>query len=201
MLTWVTLSVVSGWLILRAGYRPLVILGSLFFTLGFVGLARLDVHSSYRAVWLAMGVLGVGLGFTMVTMLLAVQNSVTKRLIATATSASIFFRTIGGTVGVALMGAVLTNQVVTESRSTSDPALIELASRPDAIVQEATRAAVSPDALEWLRNALAHGLHSTFLVGIVIAVVAFFVSLWFPPGSARELAERREHEGSVARGL
>jgi len=89
----------------------------------------------------------------------------------------------------------------TESRSTSDPALIELASRPDAIVQEATRAAVSPDALEWLRNALAHGLHSTFLVGIVIAVVAFFVSLWFPPGSARELAERREHEGSVARGL
>ncbi len=201
MLTWVTLSVVSGWLILRGGYRPLVIAGSIFFVLGFVGLARLDVHSSYRAVWLAMGVLGVGLGFTMVTMLLAVQTSVTKRLIATATAASSFFRTIGGTVGVALMGAVLTHQVVTESRSTSDPALIELAARPDAIVQETTRAAVSPDALEWLRNALAHGLHSTFLVGIAIAVVAFFVSLWFPPGSARELAERREHEGAVARGL
>jgi hypothetical protein len=148
-----------------------------------------------------MGILGVGLGFTMVTMLLAVQNSVTKRLIATATSASIFFRTIGGTVGVALMGAVLTHHVVAESRSTADPALIELASRPDAIVQESTRLAISPDALEWLRSALAHGLHSAFVVGIVIAVIAFFVSLWFPPGSARELAERREHESSVARGL
>jgi len=193
MLTWVALSVVSGWLILRAGYRPLVILGSLFFTLGFVGLAGLDVDSTYREVWLAMGVLGVGLGFTMVTMLLAVQNSVTKKLIATATSASIFFRTIGGTVGVALMGAVLTHQVAAQSRSTSDPALIELASRPDAIVQEATRASMSPDALEWLRNALGDGLHSAFLVGIVIAVVAVFVSLWFPAGSARELAERREH--------
>ena len=201
MLTWVTLSVLSGWLILRAGYRPLVILGSIFFTLGFVGLARLDVDSSYRAVWIAMGVLGAGLGFTMVTMLLAVQNSVTKKLIATATSASIFFRTIGGTVGVALMGAVLTHQVVAQSRSTSDPALIELASRPDAIVQETTRASISPDALEWLRNALADGLHSAFLAGIVIAVVAVFVSLWFPPGSARELAEKREHEGSVSRGL
>ncbi len=193
MLTWVTLSAVSGWLILRAGYRPLVILGSLFFTLGFVGLAGLDVDSTHRAVWLAMGVLGVGLGFTMVTMLLAVQNSVTTKLIATATSASIFFRIIGGTVGVALMGAVLTHQLAAQSRSASDPTLIELASRPDAIVQETTRASISPDALEWLRNALGDGLHSAFLAGIAIAAVALLVSLWFPAGSARELAEKREH--------
>jgi len=199
MLTWVTLSVVSGWLILRAGYRPLVILGSIFFILGFVGLARLDIDSTYRELWIAMGVLGVGLGFTMVTLLLAVQNSVTRKLIATATSASIFFRTIGGTVGVALMGAVLTHQIVAQSRSTSDPALIELASRPDAIVQETTRAGISPDALEWLRNALTLGLHSAFLWGIGIAVIAFFVALWFPPGSARELAEKREYEEPSAR--
>jgi EmrB/QacA subfamily drug resistance transporter len=193
MLTWVTLSVASGWLILRVGYRPLVILGSAFFIIGFAGLAVLDADSSYGGVWLPMAVLGIGLGFTMVTMLLGVQNSVTKRLIATATSASIFFRTIGGTVGVALMGAVLTHQVGAESRATSDPALIELAARPDAIVQESTRAGVSPQALEWLRAALAHGLESAFVVGIGIAVVAFVVSLWFPAGSARELAERREH--------
>jgi EmrB/QacA subfamily drug resistance transporter len=193
MLTWVALSVVSGWLILRVGYRPLVILGSLFFNFGFLGLAILDVDSSYGLVWLVMGVFGMGLGFTMVTLLLAVQNSVTKRLIATATSASIFFRTIGGTVGVALMGAVLTHQVGAQSRATSDPSLIELASRPDAIVQETTRASLSPDALAWLRNALGHGLHSAFVLGIGIAVVALLVSLWFPAGSARELAERREH--------
>jgi EmrB/QacA subfamily drug resistance transporter len=192
MLTWVALSVVSGWIILRAGYRPLTILGSLVFALGFVGLAQLDASSSYTEVWLAMGVLGVGLGFTMVTMLLAVQNSVTRKLIATATSASIFFRTIGGTVGVALMGAMLTYRVGVRSRTTSDPALIELAARPDAIVQEATRARLSPEALEWLRNALAEGLHWAFMAGIVIAIVAFLVSLWFPRGSARELAARRE---------
>ncbi len=192
MLTWVALSVVSGWIILRAGYRPLTILGSLIFVLGFVGLARLDIGASYWEVWLYMAVLGVGLGFTMVTMLLAVQNSVTKKLIATATSASIFFRTIGGTVGVALMGAVLTHEVVARSRSTLDAALIELASRPDAIVQESTRARLTPEALEWLRNALADGLHWAFVAGIGIAVIAFVVSLWFPPGSARELAERRE---------
>jgi MFS family permease len=194
MLTWVALSVVSGWLILRAGYRPLAILGSLIFFLGLIGLARLDVSSSYTEIWVAMGVVGVGLGFTMVTMLLAVQNSVPRKFIATATSASIFFRTIGGTVGVALMGAVLTHQVVARSRSTSDPTLIELASRPDVIVQESTRASLAPEALEWLRNALADGLHWAFMTGIAIAAIAFLVSLWFPPGSARELAERREQQ-------
>ncbi len=192
MLTWVALSVVSGWLILRVGYRPLAILGSIIFTVGFGGLAFLDVRSSYGAVWLAMGVVGVGLGFTMVTMLLAVQNSVPKKFIATATSASIFFRTIGGTVGVALMGAVLTHHVTALSRSTADPALVALASRPDAIVQESARASIPPEAVEWLRNALGGGLHSAFVTGIAIAFVAFLVGLWFPPGSARELAERRE---------
>ena len=90
------------------------------------------------------------------------------------------------------MGAMLTYRVGVRSRSTSDPALIELAARPDAIVQEATRARLSPEALEWLRNALAEGLHWAFVAGIVIAMVAFLVSLWFPPGSARELAARRE---------
>jgi EmrB/QacA subfamily drug resistance transporter len=187
MLTWVTLSVVSGWLFLRVMSRV-----SAYLYRRLHGLALLDVDSSYGAVWLAMGVVGVGLGFTMVTMLLAVQNSVPKKLIATATSASIFFRTIGGTVGVALMGAVLTHQITAQSRSTADPALIELASRPDAIVQEATRASISPEAVEWLRNALGSGLHSAFVTGIAIAVIAILVALWFPRGSARELAERRE---------
>ncbi len=90
------------------------------------------------------------------------------------------------------MGAVLTHQVGARSRATSDSSLIELASRPDAIVQETTRASLIPEALEWLRTALADGLHWAFVVGIAIAVIGFFVSLWFPPGSARELAERRE---------
>jgi di/tricarboxylate transporter len=117
---------------------------------------------------------------------------VPRRLIATGTSATIFFRTIGGTIGVAIMGAVLTHHLTEASRSTSDPALIELASRPDSIVQDTSRAGLSAEALEWLRHALSDGLESAFLVGVVISVVAFLASLSFPRGSARELAERRE---------
>jgi hypothetical protein len=169
-----------------------MILGTVLFGLGFAWLDRLGADATYTALWLSMAVIGAGLGFTMVTMLLAVQNSVPRRLIATGTSATIFFRTIGGTIGVAIMGAVLTHHLTEASRSTSDPALIELASRPDSIVQDTSRARLSSEALEWLRHALSDGLESAFLVGVVIAVVAFLASLSFPGGSARELAERRE---------
>jgi hypothetical protein len=192
MLTWVTLSALSGWMILKTGYRPLIITGMTFFTGGFVLLSRLGADSGYPAVWLAMGVLGVGMGLTMVTLLLGVQNSVPRKLIATATSTMLFFRTIGGTIGVAFMGAVLTHHLTVASAATNDPSLVALASRPDAIVQASTRAGLSPQATEWLRHALAAGLDGVFLAGLFIGVAAFGVALFFPRGSARELAARRE---------
>jgi MFS family permease len=192
MLSWVLLSVVSGWLILKAGYRPLVITGMVFYALGFAWLETLDVDSSYTSIWLAMAVLGIGMGFSMVSMLLAVQNSITKKLIATATSTTVFFRTIGGTIGVAMMGAVLTHHLTVESEKTGNPVLIALAHKPDAIVQDQSRAQLSPEAIDWLRHALTDGLQAAFLVGLVIAIVAILVALRFPGGSARELAARRE---------
>ncbi len=192
MLTWVALSALSGWLTLSLGYRPLVMTGMVFFGLGFASLHRLDAASSLPAVWLSMAILGIGMGFSMVTTILAVQNSVSRKLVATATSATYFFRTIGGTVGVALMGTVITHHVISASRAASDPTLIALAARPDSIIQPESRARLSAEALEWLRQALAHGLQSTFLVGVLIALVAFAVTLSFPRGSARQLAERRE---------
>lgn len=192
MLTWVLLSAVSGWMILKVGYRPLVILGMTFFSGGFVLLSRLGAESGYPAIWSAMAVLGVGMGLTMVSLLLGVQNSVPRRLIATATSATVFFRTIGGTIGVALMGAVLTHHLTVASASTDDPALVALASKPDSIVQESARAGLSAEAVEWLRRALAEGLDGVFLTGLLIGLVSLGVALFFPRGSARELAERRE---------
>jgi EmrB/QacA subfamily drug resistance transporter len=192
MLSWVLLSVVSGWLILKAGYRPLVITGMVFFALGFAWLETLDVDSSYTSIWIAMAVLGTGMGFSMVSMLLAVQNSITKKLIATATSTTVFFRTIGGTIGVAVMGAVLTHHLTVASEKTANPVLIALARKPDAIVQDQSRAQLSPESIDWLRHALTDGLQSAFLVGLGIAVVAIVIALRFPKGSARELAARRE---------
>jgi hypothetical protein len=75
--------------------------------IGFGLLAELNASSSRSTATVAMIVLGLGLGLTMQNLVLVVQNAVPSRDLGAATSASQFFRTIGGTIGVSVMGAIL----------------------------------------------------------------------------------------------
>jgi EmrB/QacA subfamily drug resistance transporter len=192
MLGWVFFSIIGGRLLLKTGYRPVVIAGMVFFAAGFLWLSQMGMESAYVDILPSMGVLGAGMGLSMVAILLAVQNTVPRKLMGTATSTNLFFRTIGGTVGVAIMGSVMGHRMMANLGGTSDPELVHLASHPDSIVSQATRNALSPQAVEWLRAALADSLEGVFMVGAVIAISAFFIALVFPAGSAEELAERWE---------
>lgn len=190
MLGWVLLSIASGRLILKTGYRPAVVSGMVLFLGGFLWLTRMEQGSSYAQILPSMAILGAGMGLSMVAILLAVQNTVPRQLMGTATSANLFFRTIGGTVGVAIMGSVMGHRMSAHLGGTTDPRLIELAANPDSIVSEATRRGLTPESLDWLRGALAYSLEGVFLVGTLVAAVAFFVSLAFPSGSVEKLAHR-----------
>ncbi|MFQ5793209.1 MAG: MFS transporter, partial [Acidobacteriota bacterium] len=191
MLTWVFLSIISGRLMLKTGYRPVVISGMVLFAGGFLWLSRLGPASTYGDILPAMSLLGAGMGLSMVTILLAVQNTVPRKLMGTATSANLFFRTIGGAVGVAIMGSVMGHRMVGHLAGSTDPEFVRLATNPDTVVNEAARQALSPAVLEWLRMALGDSLHAVFVTGTVIAALAFLVSFAFPRGSAQELASRR----------
>jgi EmrB/QacA subfamily drug resistance transporter len=192
MLGWVVLSIVSPPLILRLGYRPLMISGMAFFAAGFLWLARLGIENPYPELLTSMALLGVGMGLTMITMMLAVQNTVPRNLLGIATSSQLFFRTIGGAIGVAIMGSVMAHRMTSHLKGITDPMLAKLAANPDSIVNEATRQALSPEATTWLRGALADSLHGVFITGLVVAALAFALSLLFPRGSAQELADRQE---------
>ncbi len=109
MLTSIVGSVVSGQLVSRLGkYKWLAILGMVVSVAGGLLLIRLDVHSSNNDVLLAMLVLGLGMGFGMSLYTLVVQNALPRK-IGQATSALVFFRSIGGTIGLAAMGSVMTS--------------------------------------------------------------------------------------------
>jgi EmrB/QacA subfamily drug resistance transporter len=108
MLGLVGASVASGQLITRTGrYRWAIVTGPVVMAVGFGLLSGLDVGSSRGAATLGMVVLGIGLGLVMQNLLLVVQNSVPSRELGAATSATQFFRTTGGTVGVSVMGALM----------------------------------------------------------------------------------------------
>jgi MFS family permease len=108
MLTSVVGSVVSGQLVSRLGrYKWIAILGMLVSVAGVLLLARLDVHSSNNDVLLAMLVLGLGLGIGMSLYTLIVQNALPGK-IGQSTAALTFFRQIGGTVALAIVGTIFT---------------------------------------------------------------------------------------------
>jgi EmrB/QacA subfamily drug resistance transporter len=120
MLGLVGASVASGQLITRTGrYRWAIVSGPVVMAVGFGLLSGLDIGSTRGAATLGMVVLGIGLGLVMQNLLLVVQNSVPSRELGAATSATQFFRTTGGTVGVSVMGAVMTSGLPAGASSAS----------------------------------------------------------------------------------
>jgi Na+/melibiose symporter-like transporter len=105
-------STVSGILITRHGrWKRFLVAGSLLVTAGFALLATIDHETNMVLLGVFLFVLGVGIGMTMQNLVLAVQNTVAARDLGAASSAVAFFRSLGGTIGVAVLGAVLDSRV------------------------------------------------------------------------------------------
>ncbi len=101
-------SALTGQLVSRFGHYKLQMLtGGTLLAVGLFLLSRMTVDTGYWQVTLYMLLCGLGLGPTFPLYTLAVQNAVEPRYIGQSTGSSIFFRQIGGTVGVAVMGTVL----------------------------------------------------------------------------------------------
>lgn len=107
LLGWVGMSIITGRLLPRVGFRPFIVGGLTCVSLGFIGLATVQPEGRLTLLHLYLGLMGVGMGMTMLSMLLAVQSAVVREQLGVATSLGQFTRSIGGAVGVALMGAVV----------------------------------------------------------------------------------------------
>jgi EmrB/QacA subfamily drug resistance transporter len=107
VLGWVAMSIVSARLVLRLGYRVLVVSGMACLSVAFLLLSRWGPGLT-QAVAMRDALLGgLGMGLTFVPMLIAVQSAVPRPDLGAATSMTQFCRTIGGAVGLSVMGAVM----------------------------------------------------------------------------------------------
>ena len=111
VLSWVVMSIVSARLVLKLGYRVVVLAGMISLTISFVLLARWDASLTTGVAIRDAAFGGVGMGLSMVPMLIAVQSAVPRADLGVATSLTQFFRSVGGAVGVAVMGAVKTQKL------------------------------------------------------------------------------------------
>ena len=105
-------SILAGQVITRTGrYRWFPIAGTAIAAVGLLLLAQLDRETSTALAALYMLIFGLGLGMVMQVLVLAVQNSVDYEMLGVATSGATLFRSIGGSLGTALLGAVFTNKL------------------------------------------------------------------------------------------
>ncbi|WP_326824027.1 MDR family MFS transporter [Streptosporangium sp. NBC_01756] len=174
-----TSSILVGRFVTRTGrWKIFPVAGMLLVALGLFLLSRLHVDTSLVIVGVDIAVLGIGLGASMQILILAAQNAVTRGDMASTTSGVAFFRSLGGAVGVAAFGAILTNRLSAELIALAKAAHLPLTggAMPNLGSPAAIHQLPAP-VLEVILEAFTRAIHMVFLVGVPIAVLAAVAAL------------------------
>jgi EmrB/QacA subfamily drug resistance transporter len=169
-------SVISGRVITKTGrYRIFPIIGGVALLAGFLLLTMLDASTTKLTLAIYMVVLGVGMGFLMQTSMLIAQNSVEQKDLGAGSGAATFFRSIGGSIGISLFGALFVHR------------LADSAAGPVLGGGSSAGAGVDPTALQQLpaqiRDAVMTGLADSIAwvfvwaaaIVVLVPVLAWFV--------------------------
>jgi EmrB/QacA subfamily drug resistance transporter len=170
-------SIASGRAISRMGrYKVFPIAGTAILVVGMFLLSRLAVGTAPWVASLYMLVVGVGIGLVMQVLVLVVQNDARPEEIGVATSTATFFRSVGGSFGVAIFGAIFAARLAGEIKGLPAAAAKHLAGGVHLTPQQAK--GLPPAVHAEFLHAFAHALHGVFLWGMLLAIVPFVLA-WF----------------------
>jgi MFS family permease len=192
MLGIVTTSILSGKLISKHGhYKRFPIMGTAIMTVGIALMYRLQVDTPYWQISIYAVMVGAGLGLSMQTIVIALQNSVEFKDMGVATSSNTFFRSLGSVFGTALFGAILTNRLghYLGAVPSLDPAKLEALQSNTALIKT-----LPVEAQTAVLDAFVRSFHMVFLVAAPVVAVGFFVALFL-----RETPLRTSEDYAAAR--
>ena len=188
LLGWVTASIIGTRLMLNIGYRRLGLIGTASFTVGAFLMSQAGMNTSQVSLMAFCTLMGIGMGLSVPSYLIAVQTSVNRRQLGTATSTLQFSRSIGGTLGVSVMGAALSTRLASNLAEASlNPELVQQLLNPlpgSAVV-----------IAEGARAAMADGIHLVFVIAFAAAALAM-VTVFFTP--RKELTEQQPERTPVS---
>ena len=214
MLGVVSGSLLSGQLLSRVGghYKIQGIAGLSTMALGILLLSRMNIETTYANAVVNIIITGFGLGMTMPLYVIAVQNTIPYNMLGIATALTTFFRSLGGSLGLAVLGAIMHNRFASDLAH-GLPASIKAVVPVEQITAMVNnlQALVSPEGqnrlktmmsyldpqgqqhlyerfFQWLRQSLAASLSSAFSFALLVLVAAFCFNLFI-----REVPLRRQH--------
>jgi predicted MFS family arabinose efflux permease len=186
-------SIFAGRAISRFGrYRVFPIVGTALMSVAMLLLARLSIDSGIYTAALDMVVLGLGLGMVMQVLVLAVQNAVEFRVMGVATSGSILFRQVGGSIGLAVFGAIFSNSLHSKLAAYLPPGAHVPRTVSPAAVQT-----MPPKLHDAYARAIAASLHPVFVTAAALSVIAFALT-WFLREVPLRTTSRATHSRDIA---
>ncbi|GIJ81386.1 MFS transporter [Micromonospora phaseoli] len=169
-------STVAGQLITKYGrWKVYLVAGAAVMTVGMLLLATIDAGTPLPLLFTYMAVLGTGVGMLMQNLVLAAQNDVPAHELGAATSVLTFFRSMGGAVGVSVLGAVLANRVTSLMTERLGPAA---GATGGGTTEVPDLAALPEPVLRVVQDAYATATSELFLIGAPIAFLALVAVLF-----------------------
>ncbi|MCT2583418.1 MDR family MFS transporter [Actinophytocola gossypii] len=176
-------STIAGRMISRSGrIKPYIVTGSIVLVAGFVGLGTIDHATALPLVATYMLLVGVGVGMTMQNLVLIVQNSVPLRDLGAASASVTFFRSLGGTIGVSVLGAVLANRVTHDLTAAFGGHGL---TQGDGGTSALNLAALPPQVQEVVRTVYGDATAHIFVISAAAAVVSVIAALLLRPVTLR----------------
>jgi EmrB/QacA subfamily drug resistance transporter len=167
-------SIITGRMISTVGrYKWFPVAGTAIMSLGLLLFIRLQVDTPLWQAFIFMLLVGIGLGSAMQPLVLAIQNDISLKDMGAGTAASTFFRSLGGAVGVAALGAVLTNKLAALGGGASGGSGVSI-NDPASIKK------LPPAAQDFIHHLFVNALHPIFLIAGVVAALAVILSLALP---------------------
>jgi len=173
ILSWTAGSGFLGRYLNRIGLRRMLIAGMASQTLGQALILRWGPDASVATVCLSLVPLGLGMGMFTVSSIVAVQAAAQGEHLGAVSSAPFFFRNIGATVGITIMGAILAGHLPADLAQR----ILAGGARAGAVEGAGLALAGADPAVVPL---LAAGLHAAFLFGLAITILGLLISLWMP---------------------
>ena len=186
-------SIGSGQVISRTGrYKIFPILGTAIAAIGLLLLSRLNENTGTLEAAAFMLVLGVGLGFVLQVLVLVVQNAVPYAQLGIATSSATLFRSIGGSLGTALLGAIFSNRLADELASRLPAGAAAGGRLASAGVNPAQVKSLPPALHDAFVLSFTDSLSTVFVIAAAVVAVSFVLAWMLEERPLRRTIEDRD---------
>jgi drug resistance transporter, EmrB/QacA subfamily len=216
MISAIIASTISGQLISKLGkYKLNAIVGFAIMSIGMYLMSTMGISTTHTQLIISMLVLGFGLGLIMPIFVIAVQNAFPHKMVGTVTASVTFFRNIGGTIGVAILGSILNAQFKSGSASVIPEAVKKIMPMEQQKIFETPQTLFNSDVisqisahlpsqavamftklLDDLKGVLSNSIHTIFLYCMFVAIAGFILVFFLPENPLRQTNNEEENEVS-----